>query len=370
MDTIFLEMNTNYKSGLREVNNVIAAIMFYHPAKDTNFGTEWSPNGSASHPRLLSVPVTGERDYTEWDEKQRVPVERLEGNQVGTWGLVINEKILDGYSPKIKFCNCRIWIMSIATCGIYYCIARCQYDHCAEIERSYYLLTDRRLIRYVLHTVGAKNTPDLEENDKGKTQFTVSVESYILATFDVFRWSEARKWFACCGECCCCAKREYFITAHTQFGVIAISDEGKGSLEAFLKSLLNQRIEGALRGVGEYMTVGRDQQEITPTEEVDVVLMRGPEGLPHLAENPLARIKGDLWKGCLYAILALCTRIGTCCCFPRDISADLYFTDMRVITSAVVKVPITGRVMDTYTEYYTLNREFLLQIWCGARVRT
>jgi len=357
LDTIHLEMNTNYKTGLMQVNNVIAAIMFYHPAKNTNFGKEWDPRDPYKHKRLLAIPVRGERDYNEWDEKHKVPVEKLEGNDVGTWGLVVGEKILDGYAPRLKFCNFIIWVMSILTCGIYYCVARCQYDHCADIERQYFLLTDRRLIKYVLNTKGAKTVPDLEENEGSKSEFRVTVNSYMLTAFHTFRWSEVRHPCACLGcAICCCKKRDYLINAHTSFGVIVIDDSGRDALEDFLKSMLNQRMEGSLRGVGQHMTVGKDQHKITPDKEEDVVLLKAPDGAPHLAENPLAVLEGQTWQGCCTAIRICCVRIGTCCCFPRDLTAKLFITDMRIITSAVLKVPCTGRVMDTYTEYYALSR--------------
>lgn len=44
VDTISLEMTVNFQSGLRSVNNLIGAIIFYHPSKNTNFGEGWNPS--------------------------------------------------------------------------------------------------------------------------------------------------------------------------------------------------------------------------------------------------------------------------------------------------------------------------------------
>lgn len=182
----------------------------------------------SKHNRLLAVPAHGHRTYTDWDEQHKVPVEQLEEGETGTWGLVVGEKILDGYSPGLVFCTCKVLVLSILTCGIYYCIARCQFDHCAVIVRQYFLLTDRRLIKYTLTTIGAKSVPDLEENEGSKTQFEVMILSYMLTTFRTFRWIEDENPLTCfgCPRWCCCTRR-YYITAHTSFGVVVIDDHGR-----------------------------------------------------------------------------------------------------------------------------------------------
>lgn len=357
--TVYVEMKVDYKTGLRRVNNVVAAVLFYHPAKNTNFGRAWDPNEPYSHPRLLSVSTKEESDFNKWDEEQRVPIERLESkDDVGTWGIVVNESILDGYAPKIKFCTCFVICFSIATLGIGYCILRCQYDHCAPIERVYYVLTDRRLIRYTLHTKGAKTVPKLQGDEEGKTEFAMEISSWVMATIHTFRYSEERMCLACFGcECLCCAKRAYLVRLHTPFGMVVLQDEGRDSLEAFLKSLMNQHYEAPLRGVTNHMRLGQDQENLRPEEGDDVVYIPPPEGeSPSRGEQPLARIEGELFGGLLWLLSCIMTRMGTCCCFPRSFASNLYVTDMRVITSMTAKVPCTGKVMDTFTEYYALSR--------------
>ena len=358
--TVSVEMKVPYKEGLRRANNVVAAVLFYHPAKNSMFGKEWDPQVDYpdAHPRLLAVPATGDRNFNEWDSSRKVPIERLGSGDVGTWGIVVQEKILDGYAPVTKFCTGTVCFLSCVTLGIGYCWMRCQYDNCTPIVRNFYLLTDRRLIRYTLYTEGAKTVPKLEGDESGKSQFSTEVHSWIMSNITTFRYSEERSCLACCGECCCCAKRDYHVRIWTPFGIISLQDSGKDNLEAFLKSLMNQNFEHPLRGVTNVMPqLGRDRSALCPNEDQDVVFMPAPSGEPSThAEQPLAKIHGETWGGLFWLLHLVLCRIATCCCFPRSRVADLYVTDTRVITSAVTSVPCLGKVMDTFTEYYALRQ--------------
>lgn len=85
--------------------------------------------------------------------------------------------LVDGLPGHIPMCQ--IYLLAFLTCGVYWCM----FMYCADITREFFVLTDRRLIRYVVQTRGFRTLPRLESREGGgSTDFRMEVTSWMMTS--------------------------------------------------------------------------------------------------------------------------------------------------------------------------------------------
>lgn len=115
-------MAVSFETGYKKMANVLAAILFYHPAKNVQVpanGEGWDPYSSEKHPRLAGVEIDDMVDFEEYTKNYQVPVQKPVEGKSTIIGLVNGEQLIDGYAGPLKFCNWYICLCCLGTLSVH-----------------------------------------------------------------------------------------------------------------------------------------------------------------------------------------------------------------------------------------------------------